>query len=74
MTLTFGLSIGGSGCSVRPIRLASRPEVSMKDTVDPNSYAEVDRMHLEKVPHCDTRYPEVHEPVLAVKPDQNKTS
>ena len=44
------------------------------DEADPYGYAQVNGMHLEQVPHIDSRQRKVHEPVLTVQPEQDKAA
>ena len=44
------------------------------DKADPDSDAQVDCVHLEKVSHVFSPYGKVHEPILPVQPKQDKSS
>ena len=45
-----------------------RSHTEQGDETDPDCHAQIDRVHLEKIPHILSGDGEVHEPILSVKP------
>ena len=45
-----------------------RSHTEQGDKTDPDCHAQIDRVHLEKIPHILSGDGEVHEPILSVKP------
>lgn len=44
-----------------------RSHTEQGDETDPDCHAQIDRVHLEKIPHILSGDGEVHEPILSVK-------